>query len=216
LTKMAKVMQRCDKSEDVSTAGWAECVRAAGEASRAGCGNDVENSVKCGRFRRHSHGYIVSGGSSLTPSWAATCFESRLRICGESVYLCEMGSESGALCRHRKRRQIWLHTTEPALDSHTLFPHCLSSPQRNIRPDLETPAMAILRSSHRVGKIKPQAKSFKELVSRLGQRSLARLLWRNHVACRSRPVIILSIFIYQTHDVQDSIMCGYYKLIAFR
>ena len=62
LAKMAKVMQRCDKSEDVSTAGLAECVRAEGEASRAGCGNDVENSVKCGRFRRHSHGYIVSGG----------------------------------------------------------------------------------------------------------------------------------------------------------
>lgn len=62
LAKMAKVMQRCDKSEDVSTAGLAECVRAVGEASRAGCGNDVENSVKCGRFRRHSHGYIVSGG----------------------------------------------------------------------------------------------------------------------------------------------------------
>jgi hypothetical protein len=31
--------------------------------------------------------------------------------------------------------------------------------------------MAILRSSHKAGKTKPQAKSFKELVSRLGQRS---------------------------------------------
>ena len=60
--KIAKAMQRCDKSEDISTAGLAECVRAEGEASRAGCRNDVENSVKCGRFRRHSHGYIVSGG----------------------------------------------------------------------------------------------------------------------------------------------------------
>jgi hypothetical protein len=57
--KIAKAMQRCDKSEDISTAGLAECVRAEGEASRAGCRNDVENSVKCGRFRRHSHGYIV-------------------------------------------------------------------------------------------------------------------------------------------------------------
>jgi hypothetical protein len=36
LAKMAKVIQRCDKSEDVSTAGLAECVRAEGEASRAG------------------------------------------------------------------------------------------------------------------------------------------------------------------------------------
>jgi len=31
--------------------------------------------------------------------------------------------------------------------------------------------MAILRSSNKAGKTKPQAKSFKELVSRLGQRS---------------------------------------------
>src|SRR5271170_506977 len=31
--------------------------------------------------------------------------------------------------------------------------------------------MAILRSSHKAGKTKPQAKSFNELVSRLGQRS---------------------------------------------
>ena len=31
--------------------------------------------------------------------------------------------------------------------------------------------MAILHSSHKAGKSKPQAKSFKELVNRLGQRS---------------------------------------------
>ena len=31
--------------------------------------------------------------------------------------------------------------------------------------------MAILRSSHKAGQTKPQAKSFKELVGRLGQRS---------------------------------------------
>lgn len=59
LAKIAKVMQRRDKSENVSTAGLAECVRAAGEASRAGCGNDVENSVKCGRFRRIPTGTLL-------------------------------------------------------------------------------------------------------------------------------------------------------------
>jgi hypothetical protein len=47
----------------------------------------------------------------------------------------------------------------------------LISLQRNIWPDLDRLAMAILRSSHKTGKINPQAKSFKELVSRLGQRS---------------------------------------------
>ena len=43
--------------------------------------------------------------------------------------------------------------------------------QRNIWPDLDRPTMAILRSSHKSGKPKPPAKSFKELISRLGQRS---------------------------------------------
>ena len=47
----------------------------------------------------------------------------------------------------------------------------LDSRQRSIRPDLERPAIAILRSSHKADKTKPQAKSFKELVSRPGQRS---------------------------------------------
>ena len=39
-------------------------------------------------------------------------------------------------------------------------------------PNLDGPAMAILRSSHKAGKTTPpQGKSFKELLSRLGQRS---------------------------------------------
>jgi hypothetical protein len=40
-----------------------------------------------------------------------------------------------------------------------------------IRPDLEGSAMAILCSSHKVGNTKPQARSFDELLSRIGQRS---------------------------------------------
>jgi hypothetical protein len=44
-------------------------------------------------------------------------------------------------------------------------------PYRLPRPDPETLAITILRSSHKAGKTTPQAKSFKESVSRLGQRS---------------------------------------------
>jgi hypothetical protein len=37
-------------------------------------------------------------------------------------------------------------------------------------PDLGRPAMVMLHSSHKAGKTKPQAESFKELVSRISQR----------------------------------------------
>ena len=42
---------------------------------------------------------------------------------------------------------------------------------RNTLPDLDCPAMVILRSSHKAGKVKPRVKSSKELVSRTGQRT---------------------------------------------
>ena len=50
--------------------------------------------------------------------------------------------------------------------------HCLPRfSSRNISPDLGHPAMVILRFSNKAGKTKPQAKSLKELVSRIGQRT---------------------------------------------
>jgi hypothetical protein len=48
--------------------------------------------------------------------------------------------------------------------------HSIACPDflhRNISPDLDRTASAILRSSHKAGKKKPQAKSFKKLVSRI-------------------------------------------------
>jgi hypothetical protein len=48
-------------------------------------------------------------------------------------------------------------TGEPVLDSTAI-------------PDLDRPAMVMLHSSHKAGKTKPQAESFKELVSRISQR----------------------------------------------
>jgi hypothetical protein len=41
--------------------------------------------------------------------------------------------------------------------------------QRNISPDLDHPATAILPSSRNAGKTKPHTKSFKELLHRIGQ-----------------------------------------------
>jgi hypothetical protein len=43
--------------------------------------------------------------------------------------------------------------------------------QRSNQPDLERPAMVILRSSHKVGNTNPQARPFSELLSQIGQRS---------------------------------------------
>jgi hypothetical protein len=47
----------------------------------------------------------------------------------------------------------------------------LDSCRRSIRPDLEGPAKAILRSSHKADNTKPQTRPFDELLSRIGQRS---------------------------------------------
>src|SRR5579859_3572267 len=65
---------------------------------------------------------------------------------------------------------IMAHSPSPRQDGLSLvtFPDLL---QRNVSPNLDRPAMAILRSSYKAGKTKPHAKPFKELVSQIDQRT---------------------------------------------
>jgi hypothetical protein len=58
--------------------------------------------------------------------------------------------------------------------------------QGNLRPNLDDPAMAVLRSYPKAGKTNSQARPFKELVSRPGQRSECTvILMRNNAVSKS-------------------------------
>ena len=60
LAKIAKAMQRCDKSEDISTAGLAECVRE--RRPERDVGTMSKTASNAAVFSGIPTGYIVSGG----------------------------------------------------------------------------------------------------------------------------------------------------------
>jgi hypothetical protein len=62
---------------------------------------------------------------------------------------------------------------QPVFGARWPLTHCLPRfpPEEHPSPGLDRSPMAILLSSHKTGRTKPQAKSFKQLVSRIGQRT---------------------------------------------
>jgi hypothetical protein len=78
--------------------------------------------------------------------------------------------------------------------------------QGNLRPNLDDPAMAVLRSYPKAGKTNSQARPFKELVSRPGQRSECTvILMRNNAAMF---VIYLNSVSFPKGSSQDDFIAG--------